>query len=161
MALRLLCVLWLLCGGCGNREEAPPQPPADLAVVNPETPGERVELIDHLAPGRITLFEFYSDQCSPCIQMRPILEFLAEQRRDIAVRKVNIDREGHRGIDFDSPLAEQYQVDTVPSFVIYNQEGRLTHSGDTAKDQVRQWYTDARMMEKADPELLKQYEVQD
>ena len=159
--MRILVVLLLLAGlACGGRPAAgpspqAPEPPADLALVNGDRPGEILDLGQHLAKDRTTLVEFYSDQCPPCREMERVMEYLAEQNRELAIRRVDIDRRGHQGIDFDSPLAEYYQVHAVPSFRIYSKQGRLVARDEAAKDQVRQWYSEAQLFEHADDPSMR------
>lgn len=38
----------------------------------------------------------------------------------------------------------------VPSFRTYSADGRLTAQGSAAKDQVRPWYPDAQLVERAE-----------
>lgn len=159
--MRTLVMLALLAGlACGGRPGAEPspqaqEPPPDLRIANAARPGEPLDLKAHLSKDRTTLFEFYSDQCPPCREMERVMEYLAEHDRDLAIRRVNIDRRGHAGIDFDSPLAEQHGVEAVPSFRIYDKTGRLVAQGDAAKDQVRQWYSDAQLVERAEQPDMK------
>lgn len=148
----LLLLAALACGGRPATEPSPQaaEPPPDLRIANAARPGEALDLQSHLSKDRTTLVEFYSDQCPPCREMERVMEYLAQQKRDLAVRRVNIDRRGHAGIDFDSPLAEQHGIDAVPAFRIYSPQGRLVASGTEAKDQVRQWYSDAQLVERAE-----------
>lgn len=149
-----MLVAMVLALGCGAQPStsggAEELPPPDLQLVNRSRPGEAMDLRACLSKDRVTLVEFFSDQCPPCREMERVMEYLAEHDRDLAIRRVDIDRAGHSGIDFDSPLAEQYGVDTVPSFRIYSADGRLTAQGSAAKDQVRQWYSDAQLVERAE-----------
>lgn len=159
--MRTAVVLMLLAGlACGGRPATDPspqaqEPPPDLRVANSGRPGEALDLRAHLSKDRTTLVEFYSDQCPPCREMLRVMEYLAGQRRDLAVRRVDIDRRGHSGIDFDSPLAEQYAIEAVPAFRIYTPDGRMTAQGKAAKDQVRQWYSDAQLVERAERPDMK------
>ncbi len=158
--MRLLFVLLLLgvlaCGGRPAPEASPQaqEPPADLRVVNANRPGERLDLQRFLSQDRTTLVEFYSDECPPCREMERVMEYLAEQNRELAIRRVDINRRGFQGIDFDSPVAEQYGVDSVPSFRVYAPGGRLVAQGQAARDQVREWYSQAQLFEHAeDPDM--------
>jgi thiol-disulfide isomerase/thioredoxin len=148
----ILFVLALLSMSCSSPPtdsvSAPVAP--DIKVVNGEAPGARCDLKAHVVVGKRTLFEFYSDQCAPCAQMAPIMEFLAETSSDLAIRKFNIGRPGHQGIDFDSPLCEQHDISAVPYFHIYDATGRLVATGDTAKDTVREWYNAALIAKHAE-----------
>ena len=120
----------------------------DLLIANTERPGETIDLTGLTVKGKTTLVEFYSDHCPPCVEMARVLEYLAAARPDLAIRRLNIDRPGHQGIDFDSPLCEQHGVQSVPSFRIFDGEGTEVAREKAAKDQVRQWYSDAQMFQR-------------
>ena len=158
LAVLALLLLGLACGGRPEATSAGPTsdlPPADLRQVNEARPGEALDLGPHLSRSRTTLVEFYSDRCPPCREMERVMEYLAEQNRDLAIRRVDIDRRGASGIDFDSPLAEQYRVEAVPSFRIYDPQGRLVAEGSAAKDRVREWYSQAQLFEHAEDPGMK------
>jgi len=110
-------------------------------ILNASVPGERYDVEAALPKSGTVLVEYYSVHCPPCVQMAPLLEKLAQVKPDLAIRKVDIDRKGFQGIDFDSPLAEQYRISRVPYFVIY-ESGTKKSEGDAAKDQVRSWMAD-------------------
>lgn len=110
----------------------------DYLPVNTANPGQPIELRDYLVSGKTTIFDMYSEYCGPCRAIRPGLEALAAKRSDIAIRAVDINRQGVRGIDWDSPLAQQYEIRSVPHFKIFDAEGRLVAEGKTARSMVRQ-----------------------
>ena len=84
----------------------------------------------------MTIFDFYSDYCGPCRVISPKLEKLDEKRNDIVVVKIDINREGIRGIDWRSPVVAQYRIRSIPYFIIYNEMGRRTHEGRAASQKV-------------------------
>lgn len=61
-----------------------------------------------------------------------MLETLANKNSDVKVRKVDINRAGYQGIDFQSPVAHQYIQNGIPFFVLYDENGTLVGSGDAA-----------------------------
>ncbi len=163
--LRVLVLLWLTvlltaCGPpSGSTSPTPEQASAiepDIAIANANAPGEELDLSQARVKGKTTLFEFYSVSCPACVQMEPIMDYLSRGKENLAIRKVNIDRPGADGIDFDSPLAEQWQVESVPSFRIVDGDGRLLAQGKEAKDQVREWYSQAQMVERAQSSELSE-----
>jgi prepilin-type processing-associated H-X9-DG protein len=101
--------------------------------------GEEVNLEDHVVAGKITIFDFYSDYCPPCGRISPKLEELAGRRDDIAVLKVDINRPGKRGIDWQSPVARQFSLRSIPHFIIYDANGRVMAEGREAYGRVREW----------------------
>ena len=95
--------------------------------------GQEVKLTDFLVPGKTTIFDFTSEYCPPCRAYADPLLQLHRQRADIAVVKVDINRlEIHR-IDWDSPVARQYCMQSIPHFKIYGPDGKLV-AEDTTDD---------------------------
>ncbi len=87
------------------------------------TRGERVELSEHLAPGRYVLVDFFADWCGPCRALEPHLEALAAGHgEDLTVLQVDIVRWG-------SPVAEQYRIRSIPHLKLFDPDGRLIAEG--------------------------------
>ncbi|MEA3400156.1 MAG: thioredoxin family protein [Armatimonadota bacterium] len=144
----------LVLTGCGRASQDPPpagespapiREPARPTAQDP-TPtgktisyGKEVSLEDHVVAGKITIFDFYSDYCPPCRVISPKLEELAARRDDIAVVKVDINRPGVSGIDWQSPVARKYSLHSIPHFVIYDADGRVMAEGRRAYQQVNEW----------------------
>ena len=72
---------------------------------------------------------------------------LAAKRQDLAIKKVNINRPGVNGIDWRSPLAQQYQVRRVPFFMIFDPQGQLVAQGRDAIETVGGWLQKAGLMQ--------------
>lgn len=103
----------------------PPKPAA--AVEYPK--GADVQIVVHdgsdvpdlarvLAPGRITVVDFYADWCGPCKDVERHLAQKLTGRSDIAVRKLNI-------VSWDSALAKHYvsKLPSMPVQVIFGKDG--------------------------------------
>ena len=58
-----------------------------------------------------TLVDFYADWCGPCRMVSPIIDEIAEERRDITVGKVNVDDE--------NALAMKYGVMSIPTLIVF------------------------------------------
>lgn len=101
--------------------------------------GEEVNLADQLVPGIITVFDFYSDFCPPCRALEPHLETLHMKRPDIAVVIVNINRHGVRGIDWGSPVAQEFQLRSIPHLVIYDQGCEVAAEVEAARAKLVEW----------------------
>ncbi len=123
-------------------DDSPGQPgeeAAEGAAAAPtltHVPGEEVAVADLAKKGKTTIFDFFSDYCGPCRMISPRLEQLDRRRDDIVVIKIDINRQGVRGIDWISPVARQYSLRSIPYFVIYDAGGRMTHEGSSAWQQV-------------------------
>ena len=95
--------------------------------------GERVNIKDYLVKGKTVIFDFFSQYCPPCMRISPLLAKLDKKRDDIVVIKVNINRKDVSGhIDWSSPVARQYNLNSIPHFKIFSPEGKLIAEGDSA-----------------------------
>lgn len=98
-----------------------------------------VEIAEYAVAGETTVFDFYSEFCGPCRQISPFLERLDKARGDLSVVKVDINRPGVRGIDWGSPVARQYRLQSVPHFKIYGPDRKLMSEGEPAYRQIVGW----------------------
>jgi thiol-disulfide isomerase/thioredoxin len=122
----LLGVLGYVAVANANRSQA----------INAFNPGAEFAIESHLQTGKTNIVDFYSDHCPPCRQISPLLKKLGKKRTDLAVLTVDIDRKGAGSIDCLSPLARQYDLQSVPYFRIYDPEGNLTKQGQEAYVEV-------------------------
>jgi len=129
-------------GGASGQVPFPPtiMERQELPVLNGDRPGEA--LTDpslYASRGRTTVLEFFSRRCAASFEMNYLLERLATLRRDLVIRRIDIDRPGQPEIDFDSPLARQFHLEKVPYFIIFDPAGRFQAQGDPAKAMVKEW----------------------
>lgn len=101
--------------------------------------GEEVDISDYLVPGKTVIFDFTSHFCPPCERISPFLHKLHAARDDIVVVEVDINRKDVRGIDWQSPVAKQYGMNSIPHFKIYGPDGKLTAEGEKAYKMVIDW----------------------
>jgi thiol-disulfide isomerase/thioredoxin len=114
--------------------------------VNPNNPGETLDVNSLSVKGKTTVIDFYSAFCPPCVRLAPLMAKLAKKRPDLAIKKVDINRAGVNGIDWRSPLAQQYQIRQVPYFMIFNPKGQLVAQGRKATETVGGWLQEAGLM---------------
>lgn len=109
--------------------EAQPEPegtPGELkmgSVINKDNPGQVIQIEEYVQGDQITIFDFYSEYCPPCMTIAPWLKELDKIRDDIVVQSVDINRPDYTGIDFYSPLSTQYNLKSVPHFIIFSNGG--------------------------------------
>lgn len=80
--------------------------------------GAQVDINQHLALGNVTVVDFYADWCGPCRQLSPSLEQMARSDPEIALRKVDI-------VNWKTPVALQFNLQSIPQVNVYNRGGRL------------------------------------
>ena len=68
----------------------------DIKVI---TGGAKIKLKDHLARGKLTIFDFYAEWCGPCKVFSPKLERLLLEQPNLALRKVDV-------VDWKSALCQ-------------------------------------------------------
>jgi thiol-disulfide isomerase/thioredoxin len=101
--------------------------------------GQEIDLNAHAVKGRTTIFDFTSEYCPPCRAIAPKLDALHAKRADIVVVKVDINRPGIEKIDWQSPVAKQYALRSVPHFKVFGPDGKLQAEGDAARQLVNGW----------------------
>jgi thioredoxin 1 len=106
--------------------------------VNASNPGQETSVAQYLQAGKTTIVDFYSQYCPPCRAMSPKLEQLAAKRSDIKVIKLDINRPDVKGIDWGSPLARQYKLQSIPHFKVYDASGNLIAEADKGYQYVDQ-----------------------
>jgi thiol-disulfide isomerase/thioredoxin len=122
-------------GTASQAETAPPPPGADAPEIV-LSHGAPIDLNEHLVKGQINIIDFYSQYCGPCRQISPHLRRMDQERDDLSVIKVDINRPGVTGIDWGSPVARQFKLHSVPHFRVYDAQGRLLADGRPAYQMV-------------------------
>ena len=118
-----------------------------FSTPTPTTPARPWTINSLLVKGKTTVIDFYSPFCPPCVRLAPLMAKLAKKRPDLAIKKVNINRPGVNGIDWRSPLAQQYQIRQVPFFMIFNPQGQPVAQGRDAVETVGGWLKEAGLMQ--------------
>ena len=117
-----------------------------LRTVNLGREGLPFEVSETLARGQITVVEFASRSCSSCRNLEEKLSQLQSASPKLAIRRVEIDRLGSQGVDWQSPLVRQYNLSSVPHFKIYDATGKLISEGEPARKQVIELMRQAQVL---------------
>jgi len=70
---------------------------------------------------KIKLYDFYTEYCSPCKQLSPIIDILKKEfegNENVKIIKVNV--------DVEPDLSSQYNIRSVPT-LIYLKDGEIVH----------------------------------
>lgn len=108
---------------------APEQKPHPIIILNASHPGADVDLATHVQAGHWTFVDFYADWCGPCKTIAPMLEKLAQKDPNVQILKVNIGNWG-------SPVVKRFQINSVPSFWIFDKDRKLAWKGEEARQRV-------------------------
>ncbi len=108
--------------------------------------GQSFDVGSVVSRGSFTLVDFWSPHCGPCVKMAPYMEKLAAKRSDLKVVKLNIDRPGTKGIDWKSPLAQQYKIKAIPYLVIFDKNGKEIANGQRALNLFVKWLKQAGLV---------------
>jgi copper chaperone CopZ len=86
--------------------------------------GKRVDLAKAMAPGKITIVDFYADWCGPCHVLEARLQHLMQGQANLALRRVNIGK-------WDNDAAKQateLRAAALPYIRVYNAKGKFVTS---------------------------------
>ncbi len=118
------CYRALVGAGNGARPAAyQPEPypeGADMMVVTAK--GDAVGPLEKLrVPGKYTVLDFYADWCGPCHVVDKHLREVMTERKDVAIRKLNV-------VDFESRLARELggKLKSLPYVVVFDPTGKRT-----------------------------------
>jgi len=59
---------------------------------------------------KVELLDFYADWCGPCQQMKPVIEELEKELKDVKFTMVNVDE--------NQAEASKYNVMSIPTYII-------------------------------------------
>ena len=115
-------------------------------LLNKGREGQIFRVADYLVKGKVNVVEFSSSACPSCKALEPKLVDLARKSPDLVINQVSIDRPGSQGIDWQSPLARQYELRSTPYFQVYDQNGKLLAEGEPARKMVAKMILEAGLL---------------
>jgi len=134
LALVLLAVLAYTGPGCSSESALSSVTSPAKGDVRTLPPGEKVILADKAAPGKVTIFDFYAEWCSPCALITPELEKLVKARPDeVALRKVDV-------IGWGSDASIHQEIEFLPYLAVVDADGNVAAVGDDSYDYLRERY---------------------
>ena len=78
--------------------------------------GEQVDLASLMAPGKITIVDFYAEWCGPCRRISPQLEQLAKTDPDVVLVKIDI-------VNWNTPVTRQFGIQSIPNVRVFGRTG--------------------------------------
>jgi hypothetical protein len=115
------------------------QQATNFLPLNPDKPGTPVDVQRYLVPNKYTIVAYLSPYDDTSVSIEPKLIQLTQARNDIALRTVNINRPEVQGIDWQSPIIQAAEIQTLPFFQIYDPAESLRAQGRPASEQINQW----------------------
>jgi thiol-disulfide isomerase/thioredoxin len=111
---------------------------------NASNPGAAINLQSVLSSSSPTLLFIHSPHCGPCKKMEPKIQRLASTRNDLKIVDMTLDKKSDkRGIGWDSPAARQFDIHSVPYYMIFDSSGKLIAKGDDAETKLNGWLGEA------------------
>lgn len=105
-------------------------------VVNEGHGGEPIDVAKLLVPARINIVEYFAEDDFSSRRLTASLTMLADRRDDVVIHRVDVNRPGVGGIDWESPLMKESGLRSLPHFQVYDGSGRLEAEGRAALDEV-------------------------
>ncbi len=122
----------LAANTAGNAPDTAKRRPLPKPFGRPlNTPGQDFDFKPYLNQGRVSIVYFYADWCPACRQLNPVMDEINRLIPDMQVLFMNIGQ-------WETPVAQQYGVNSVPYLQIYDENGNLVASGRAADAWLRE-----------------------
>ena len=163
LSATVLSLVALCCASCDNSPEAlPPEPPATAPASVPVDEvtlevANKAKLAEVLAShrGKVVLVDYWSTSCVPCVEKLPEVLALQKELGDRGLQVVTLSMDdpdsrkeigeflkgkGAVGLHLISEFGasphslEEFEIDLVPHYRIYNRDGELAEKIEPAPD---------------------------
>ena len=114
---RVALALLVACGAPAGPSTPVVRPEKTLQI---NTTGQAVDLVPQLAPGYVTVVDFWADYCGACTVVGGMLAVQVAQEPSIVIRKIDVG-------DSDTPVAKQYDIGALPHFRLYDKRGQMRY----------------------------------
>jgi len=100
-------------------------------TINSDNPGEIVYIEDFVKIGKVTYFYFFSrnEMMASADYLNFVFESTRYEKAPSVIYKVDIDRHGYIIADYESPVAQYYDIKNVPYLIIYDASGEEIFAG--------------------------------
>ncbi len=62
---------------------------------------------------KLVIVDFFAEWCMPCLMLSPIIDEIAEERKEVKFVKINIDE--------NKEIASQYNISSIPCLIFFKQ----------------------------------------
>ena len=116
----LILVLCFVLVSCTDGPSKEPQAPVDFQVLSK---GEVVDLMPHVKPGIITVFDFYADWCPPCKKLDKSLVSLKQTYGErVEIYKLDV-------VSWESDLVKHHGIKDLPYLTVYDAQQKMLKTG--------------------------------
>jgi thiol-disulfide isomerase/thioredoxin len=117
-------LVFVVLAACGHPAPVDPVGPAAGPPPQKELqlnkPGETVNIEASLAPGYVTVVDFWAESCGACHVVGAMLERGVSAEAKVLIRKVDVG-------DGFTPVAEAYDIGALPHYRVYDKKGRMRY----------------------------------
>lgn len=86
---------------------------------------------DHISGG-LALVDFWAPWCGPCQMLKPVIDELATEMKDVKIGKLNIDE--------NEEIAQKFSVMSIPTLILFKNGEKIDQKvGGGSKASIKEW----------------------